>query len=493
MILDWALLIISSFLYLSPFDFDGYKNLYTISALVLVYQIIRVTVSYKKDNSYFFISPIFLSVLFTFFLQLGVLSNLILFAINGGNEIYEYNSPLESEKQWMPKAMYLTCWASFFYWKGYNSNFGIIFFNWLKKKSIYIKLFKGELSDNKLMYLAVFAYLFKAYLYSIGLFGRVLSEEYFVAGEGYKGLYFIREFGNLSYVTFFLISLNKFSDNSPKNKILFYASLVLELFFGFIYGARSTFVYPILLLFVANYRVRQRVNKLMFVIVLPITLIMSVTVVLSYKNFTTSKDFVKSKSVFEIYNTYMEYQKYTGKSSTGESSILDASKILVTNTCFVQESSMAIRYADQNPKAGEIRNKILKNFFLIPIDAVIPKFIQGDNNFPWGLWFKDEVVQHNVGLNYSLAFSPIGFLYLGGGFFLVILFFGLYGIFLKVAFCILKEKSQLSFLLYLMALVSLYNFDTVVSGVTINFIRALIIYPFIFWILFGKFRLFKKV
>ena len=491
MILDFVFLFFSSFLYFIPCDFDGYKNLYYLSALIFVYQIYRLTLSYKKDKNNFFISPIFLSVLFTFLLQLGAFSNIFLYIINGGIEIHEYNSPLESEMQWMSKAMYLTSLATFFYWKGYNSKFGILFFNWLSKWPIYIKLFKGELSQNKVMYLTIFAYLFKTYLYSIGLFGRILSEEYFEAGEGYKGFYFIRELGNLSYVTFFLISLNKFSNNSKKNKILFYCSLLLELFFGFIYGARSTFIYPILLMLVANYYVRGKVNKLMVAIVLPITLILSVTVVLAYKNFTVSSDFVKSKSVFQIYNTYREYQKYTGTSSSGESGILVASKVLFTNTSFVQESAMAIRYSDKSANANEIRSKILKNLFYIPIDAIVPKFIQRQNNYPWGLWFKDEVVGLQIGANYSLAFSPIGFLYMGGGYFLIILFFWLYGISLKITFQFLKQKSQLALLMYILLLIAMYNFDTIVSGVFVNFIRALVIYPFLFWILFGKIKLLK--
>ena len=97
MILDFVFLFFSSFLYFIPCDFDGYKNLYYLSALIFVYQIYRLTLSYKKDKNNFFISPIFLSVLFTFLLQLGAFSNIFLYIMYGSyaiciQHIYIYKS-----------------------------------------------------------------------------------------------------------------------------------------------------------------------------------------------------------------------------------------------------------------------------------------------------------------------------------------------------------------------------------------------------------------
>jgi len=491
MLVDFIYLIGSACFYFVPINFDGNRNYYILTGWILLYLLLNLYGAYKRNKINFFISPIFLSVIFTFLLQLGVLSNLLIYLIAGKTTYLQYTEILATETGWLPKVMYVTSWACFFYWKGYNSKIAYNFYNWLKRIPIYRRLLNSELSAQKIFVLAIFSYLLKAYLYSIGLFGRVLSEKYFVAGEGYKGIYYLRELGNISYVTFFLISILKFSSNTKTNRFMFYLSLVMELFFGFIYGARSTFIYPILLLLLANYYVKGKVNKLLLVTVLPFTLIASMTIVLAYKNFTVSQDFVKSKSIFEIYKTYKEYQKYAGESAIGESAILDASEMLITNTTFVQESAVLFRFTEKDPRSPKMRSKVLKNIALIPIDAVIPKFIQGDNNFPWGLWFKDEVVYHNIGLNYSLAFSPIGFLYMGGGIFLVVLFFWLYGLALKLAYCFMQEKSRLYLLVYFLLLVSVYNLDSIVSGVFINLIRVLLIFPFIFWILFGKARIIK--
>ncbi|MGB4775342.1 MAG: hypothetical protein WBP45_09235 [Daejeonella sp.] len=445
---------------------------------------------YKKKLPYFFISPIFLGTVITFGLVLGGFTNFLL-RVDGRYDIKDLAVPLMNESIWLTKTMVLVCIASSATWLGYNMNLGNKIYGRLLNLSLYRKIYCSEISENRLFLIALIAYIIKFYLYSIGLWGRILDDKYFEAGVGFKAGSQIRVLGDLSYLSFFLISIFKFRYNNAKYNSLFFISLAFELFFGFIYGARSTFIFPFLIAFVAYYYVSRKVN-LSYLLIIGVAVLIAFTVVLDYKNYTLEKSFTKSTSAFDAINNFRNYNnRYsTSKKNFHLSQTLNQTFGSMT---FVQETAMAIRRVDNSQDQGQFKDPgIVKAILRVPIDAFVPKFIQGENEFAWGLWFKDEVLNYQVGLKYSIAFSPIGFLYMGGGVFLVIIGFMFYGVALKMTYNFLVNHNIFSLLTYMVLLSIVYNFDSVVSGFLVMFIRYIIIFPVIFWFIFDP-SIFRKL
>ena len=368
---------------------------------------------------------------------------------------------------------------------GYNSIYSLSGSDSIEGAIKLVQMYHNGTNKNKIIILAISVYCFNIYLYKIGLFGRMVSEEYFTAGEGFKGLYFIRVISKLSYATFFFFSLNKFRNNTKSNKYLFYFSLIAELFFGFIYGARSAFIFPILIIIVAYYFVNRKISKYFILIVLPLTLLASVTIVLSYKNFTLESGFTKTSSIFELLGSFSDFQK-NSTSSNDESLLLTGINVFFKNTNYLQESSMLIRYSDLNPNFSQDRARILKQIAKSPFDTFIPKYIQGKNDFSWGLWLKNEVMDYQTDMSYSLACSAGSFLYYGGGYILVMLGFLIYGIVIRMVYSFLSMKNDFILLFYLLLIADTYQLESFYIGYIINYTRDLLIMPLILWILFSN-------
>ncbi|MFM2362893.1 MAG: hypothetical protein RLZZ316_1795 [Bacteroidota bacterium] len=456
-------------------------NFYLLTSLMVVFNFIQLRKVYKTKSSYFFISPVFLGTLVTFGLALGGVTNFILFK-NGRYDIKELALPILFDNSWLIKTMFVICIASAATWFGYGLNAGNIIYKKFVSLNIYRKVYSSSINENRLILIAIIAYAVKFYLYSIGLWGRIVDDRYFEAGVGFKAGSQIRVLGELSYLSFFIISIFKFRHNNAKYNALFFISLAVELFFGFIYGARSTFITPFLIIFIAYYYVSKKIN-VSYLLVIFAAVLIAFTVVLDYKNYTLDKQFVKTESALDAISNFQNYSnRYAqSKNSYELSGTLERT---FNSTTFVQEAAMSIRQVD-DPHLGEFKDPgIALAMVRFPIDAFVPKFIQGQNEFPWGLWFKDEVLNYQVGLKYSIAMSPVGFLYMGGGLILVIIGFMIYGIVLKMTYNFLLVQNIFSLLTYMALLSVVYNLDSVVSGFLVMVTRYVIIFPLIFWVIF---------
>lgn len=474
---------------LVPFKEGTNLNFYILTVLLIVFNAIQLRKVYKKKLPYFFISPIFLGTVITFGLALGGFTNFLL-TVNGRYDIKDSALPLFNDSQWLTKTMFLVCIAAAAMWVGYGMDLGNTIYKRMVNIPVYRKIYSSSINENRLLLIVVFAYLIKFYLYSIGLWGRIVDDKYFEAGVGFKAGSQIRVLGDLSYLSFFLVSIFKFRYNNAKYNTIFIISLSLELFFGFIYGARSTFIFPFLIAFVAYYYVNRKV-KLSYLLIIVAAVLIAFTVVLDYKNYTLDKSFVKGESALDAISNFRNYSSRYAASRNGFELGQTLNRTFNSMT-FVQETAMAVRRVDDQ-SLGNFRDPgIGMAIIRVPIDAFVPKFIQGENEFPWGLWFKDDVLNYQLGLKYSISFSPVGFLYMGGGVFLVILGFIIYGIALKMTYNFLLTQNIFSLLTYMVLLSIVYNLDSVVSGFLVMLIRYIIIFPIIFWLIFDP-QVFRKL
>ncbi|MEO8403100.1 MAG: hypothetical protein ABI480_00840 [Chitinophagaceae bacterium] len=472
----------------------GFQNeglrFYVLTTLLLFFTIYELRRVYLRRTGYFFISPIFLANVITFGLVFGAIANYFLL-IDGAYFVKNFGYKVIDEPEWLSYTMFLACMASLAVWIGYDSKLGENFFKRITSIPIYKKLYESEVNESRVIFFTLIAYLAKFYLFGIGLYGRIVSEEYFEAGTGFKIGSQLRVLGDLSFVTFFFISILKFRQHSFKMNVLFYGCLLLELFFGFIYGARSAFIAPFLIILIAYYYVSRRIG-LVSLFMVGVSTYLAFTIVLDFKNYVLGKEFLRPTNTIEVVSNFNENQNRFVTTKKGRYDLNSALNATLISVTFVPETAVAIRQRDKIGMDGLTNPNIFITILKFPLDAFVPRFIQGENEFPWGFWFKEEVIEVNKGLKYSVAMSPIGWLYMGGGIWLVLAGFWFYGVLLKFAYPFILQKSLFSVLTYIMLLSTLYNLDSIYSNALIYTCRYVFIYPIIFWIMFDS-KFFKTL
>lgn len=460
--------------------FAGSGNLNTsfiiLTILLLGYNIMELVLLKRRQPLYFFINPIVIGAFFTFLLAGGGLSNF--FVMEDGEFILRnIGFALQGEREWLNIALSITCIASMCTWIGYRSNLGVTLFSWITKRIGMARFYAAEISLNKVVALVIIAYLIKFFLFSQGLFGRLVSSEYFDAGSGYKRGSEIRVLASLSYLTFILVCLQYFQKKTPMIFALFWGSLVLEIIFGFVYGARGPFILPFIIMFVTRYYVSKKI-KIGYVLLGLCALLFAVTIVLDFKNYVLSSEFIAVSSPVETLNNFINYNESRPELSNDEYAENAANGL---DFSVIPEAAISIRHKTLNG-LGPDDPGFLSSIFLFPFNAFVPKFIQGSNEFTWGMWFKNNVLGYQQELKYSITMTPVGFLYFSGGILMVVIGFFIYGILLRMAYEYLF-LGILGFITFMSVLNHLQNFDSIVSSTLVNVTREVFIFPIIFFFL----------
>jgi hypothetical protein len=480
-------IIVNIILYLIYRDNLQIYPVYIFSGLLIFFNIILLRKEYIGKKDFFFISPIFLATLVNFGLVLGGLTNFIL-ASFGENYFLRYSQlTYPANYKWMHKTMFVVNLACCVSWLAYHSNIGAMIYRKIMGIGYLKTIFKADFSYKRIVILAIIAYSVKFYLYSIGLFGRIVSTEYFETGVGYKAGSQIRILGDLSYLTLFVISYFKASlPKSAKLNLLFFGSIALELFFGFVSGARSPFIVPFLIVVVAYYLVNQRI-KWYYPVLILLSVYIAFTLVLDFKNYSLSKSFKWEEGQSAI-TTYQNFSKYNSRFAVekDDDNLRGVLSRTTRSICFIPETALSIYYVDEGNVDKDKHPNIIGTIAVAPVDAFIPKSMLGKTEFTWGYWFKNEFIMNTPELKYSEAMSPVGFLYLGGGVILVIVGFFIYGIMVRITSCFLYHKKNLIHLMtYFILLSNIYNLDSVFSNAFIIFLRYIFIFPIFFWFIFS--------
>lgn len=476
------LIILISFLF-GSFNFIGnITQSKFLTILLLVYVTGELVLLYQNKKRYFFINPILLSSFVMFGLVLGGLSNWILFTENGFL-LKSFSAPIADELHYLRRFMAYSCIAAACTWIGYDTNLGRKFNHIITKTLNYKKILGNRIDTNRLVILIAIAYLAKFYLFHIGLFGRITDDNYFKAGQGYQIGSQIRILAELSSLTYIVCTYLMFRFKNLKFKILFIISLLFELFFAFIYGARGPFLTPFIILFLVDYYVNNKVRVSYSLLIIPIFAAFSV--IASFKAFTLNKDFQRKSNPIKL---LMDYGDYISKVQQ-VSKFVDTKKVfqnIVHSTNFVSEGTMAIKHKDI---IGLTDQDVQFKYWLVksPIDGIIPLFLQPKKNAPaWGYWFKNKVLNWNTHLKYSIAMSPLGYAYLTGGLPMIVLIFLLYGILLRVCFEYLTFGFY-GFCIFILILSKIYTFDVFSTNVT-YIVRYIFIYPFVLFFLLKPFH-----
>lgn len=437
------------------------------------------------DKRFFFIKPIFGFFVAAFLLSFGMATNFLV--VKNHSEIFppEYNSGRFMSQDYgiYLKMLFAVNIASIATWMGYERYWGISLYKKYAYNSVYSRVFNSEIDYNKLIIFGILAYLIKAYLFSIGLFGRTIDERFFEAGVGFKEGSQLRVFANASLLFLFLFGVHTFRNLKQKNILILCVCLAIELVYGFTYAARSAIIYPFILIFLAHYFVKRKLN-VGIIAGLAAIVLFAFSVGLDFKNYALSTGYQKISNPLEAIQKFNAYQDVAaGYTAT---STAKGYETFVGNSNLSREAALAINYEDgakyRLQNAGE-HPDFLMSFVRVPFDAFVPKFLQGTTEFPWGFWFKNKVLQHNTKVTYSIGMTPIGFLYFTGGFIAIFLGFYFHGVLLRFNEQFLYEKNVLCALQFLVLFSELVQFDSIVYSGYVYVIRILFLYPAAYWLL----------
>ena len=454
-------------------------RVFILSGMLFLYNGVEAVWLWNTNRKWIIINPVILAVGANFMLYQGGVTNFFLIEPDGQYSINTTSSALWNEKIWLIKGMAYAIYASIAMWMGYKVVIGRKIAHGILYKLRYKELLGDNINFNLVILMAIIGYGLKLYLLSIGLYGRLTELEYSVTGEvssfAHSQTRFFRYF---SILPFTLICVHFFKFGGARYRNIFIITLTLEVFFAFIYGARSPIVMISLIVFFAYYYATRRL-KIAAVLPLLFVVYIAFTVVQEFKEFAQATT-TRQLSPIEVIDQFLAFRE--NLSDKKKELIYDqVQENVVRRMNFVSELGMALRYKEYG--LDENDPDFLKALLMIPVDVVVPKFMQGKAKVSWGYWFKIDVLNRTLGLEYNIAFSAIGYLNFVGGVPAILIGFFLYGIMLKITYCFL-EHGILGFMMFLVLMSTIYTLRTHVSGNFVNFIRYLVLIPWLLFFLF---------
>jgi hypothetical protein len=458
---------------------SGY--LFSTIIIILWFSIVQLKIRYNLNRSQFLIQlP---TIIFLNFIVLQVSIPMIymnLFFENNGRDYYEWFLKEENYLPYLNVALDYTFIGMCMFWWGVNA---------FDKKNILIKFDKFFQFSNKpiSIYLLLFLYslgiLSRFLMMYLGLYGYAVEFEIGVDYQEYR--IFLSMIEQLCSLTFFLVVLQR----SESNRILFITIILIELFFALLSGFKFNVIQIALILFIAKYLQTNSFSIKYTVFTLFLTLF-AFTIIEPLRLLRRAG--VVDSSIGSYFSTMGE----AVVSSTDTKELNDTEKLLITNTLMerfdvVTMSAALIRHKD---KYGLTKDDpdFFKHLTFVPFYALIPRILWKDKPiFNYGQWNTRTVIwEGNPAMENNATSStlgPIGYLYLCGGLFYIILHFFILG-YLAAYFTklLLFSKNVVNLLLYLVVIGAMLNMD--VSNLYNFIIKSLPIILFTFYLIFGKIK-----
>lgn len=441
----------------SSVDYLNDEQLFvTLNIVFSAYIILLLVRKLRRGMS--ILNPIFIASIFMFLLPYGFP---ILFSFFGDG--IRYNPSYISLSQGM---LYANV-GFFSLWFTFNSTLFSPILSYLKK---YSKLFVKDLKVNKF------------YIYIILLLSIVFNIKSIYSGNyGVLSTIYADEMsiGLMDQVEFFistalkgvvfLLAWQYFKYNLDRK--LFFISFILLLFFQILAGYKGAVVITFIILFIANYLVKKKINCKLGVVC-----------------------FIALIIAYGLVNPYREYLVYMGERPSSFSSIIDCilngvilqSQIVVNEDVSVVEEIMSrfttlpelaafIEYKDKYGLVVPRDPDFLYLCYTIPAQLLIPRFVwlsKPVNDL--GVWWVSNTVVGNMS-NSSSAFGPVGFLYLTFGTLAIIIGFIIISFMLKVCESLILSSKDGAILTGIVLLSSIYTNEAGFNTYVIGGIRFLII------------------
>lgn len=375
-------------------------------------------------------------------------------------------------------------------WTGYWSRVSIRIGHWIRCRRIVKHGIRPEYFVNMpvLVVMMGLGYAAKFLMIALGIYGY--SGDAALRNQTSQ----IREFlfiaSQLSMLGLLVLGLTYFRGirGSRRAGLWLLLVFVLEVFFGIFSGFKSQVIMPILVLAVSHYAVRGVIPKW----VLPgglVLLVLAYSIIEPFRVVRYSDPNWQSRSFFYIAEAMFSgtSESNTSKESPGWEQILVH---LSSSHNAVPVFSEGITYANENPVLPEGSPRFLRDIFLAPVIAVVPRFLwSGKPETNHGSWYSREVMglwyleQHAVGM------SAVTYLYFAGGVIGVMLGFLVFGILQRAIFIGFAGLGAGGMLIFLGLFSQIRGLDSVYYTFIVTVIRYI---PILFIVQMLVFRPMKK-
>lgn len=449
--------------------FDGETLLLIKSLYLTVYLLIEILILRYQDHKNWMISPVVLASVITFILGYGI-TNLIYFVPNSETRDKIIFRLGDSSFTLVNTAMDAVFIGAVFMWIGYRSNLGIFLFRFMTTTFFNVKkYFRTSFNYNKklIFSLIIISASVRIYAMTLGVYGYANTPEQIAKAADISQ--YLNYLGLASRFALLVVSFAYFS--SPKqSRTDFYILVTLvavEVFFGLMSGMKTLVIIPFVIPFLTYFILKRHIKKSLLIFAVA-SVILAYIIIEPFRmlsiidpNFKSSPKYILQT----LYNAYILNKQIGIIEETDTEFFLFA---VLGRANYLVEAAMAMDYKD---RVGLSENDpdFANRLFFAPLHAVTPRFLWKDKPMEnVGLWFTRQV----WGLNFytSTAVTPFGFLYLAGGYTLIIIFFFIFGIMQNTLLRFIDFKAG-GIVIFLALLPSLVLIDHVVNSIFISWIR----------------------
>ena len=462
---------------------------------VLAFGLISITVieilgEIRKKGHRGLISPLFLGGATTFLLSVGGLTSFLLtyegrFLVFGTSFTV---STLYANPQWLVKGIGYSAIGALFCFLGYRMRIASCLSDAYLKKISFIT--NCEIPKINLIALFCFAYFVKFYLFSQGLYG------YQQLGKGFYEQSRLHVFQSVGTLLLAVATYLFYTQKTKFNKLFFYFVFSFELLFSIVHGARSAIVMFFGVLIVSSIYAGAKL-KISQVIGFIGVIILAFTIGGQFKEFygriadkteintplKTLEAFMSKKS--KIKKKLKDLNEFTEK-EMGIKNIVYY--LAISRFCYLSETSLSIYHKDTYGLT-EKDPSFIKAILLSPIFAFFPSYyLFGKVDPAWGGWFLVDVQKSSTS-GYSIAFSPIGYLYFLGKLPAIMLGCLMYGLMLKFTASLMQHRGVFIFIIFMALLSVVQTFDTNVGGTITIFLRYVFGIPIVLFLFFTNYSI----
>ncbi len=429
---------------------------------------VREFMATQKDRA--LLSPVVLASIATFAIAFGVTNILWLLPDQDYPEILLGYTAYE----WMAHAMFYVLLAAFAMWQGYRVGIG----KRIAAKMWQLPFLKRALRSNfelRWEFIALCLFLsFSSRLLqvSLGVYGYNSEMEQLYGLANYRE--YMELAVSLGRVALIGCALSLFS--RPKNnltrKILLIGILALEVLFGFLSGFKGQVIMPLLIVGLCYYAIKGHMPKKAVIASLGL-IALAYIVIEPYRVVRYSDPTFQNRNVVNIGSVMVNQLR---GAQGAENRVVNEPRLyflsFVSRLNSTAQTARSIQYMDESGLPNNAP-EFLNNLLLVPLHAVVPRVLLPTKPLQnIGLWFANEVMEQDTEIT-SIAMSPIGYLYFGGGGPLVFFGFFLIGMLQQVVYKRFWLAGSGGLTILLGVSTSLAVIDSSFDSIFINLIRLI--------------------
>lgn len=438
------------------------KPIFIISNILFTIFVITKIYSLRNEKRWL-LNPLFLASLRMFLLAYGATIFYIYFEGKSLHDYFKVYNPYEYLNNGIIYASigFLSMWYS--YQGRTTKKIAHSLFNLLTRK----KIIRKELEPRWIIVYAIFfaSIIFKLILISLGVYGVIGT----ILANDIQLPYLQYVLTLSSAGSGALLFLNLYYFKTNKKKILFISFFIIDLFFSIITGFKGAIMMSILVIGISYYLINLKIKKShLFIAVLSIGFAYSI--ISPYREYINIESSFDRYSIKGISGAFIKSINNTNRNEKGTDK-LELIKRFNFSTEFTKFQEYKTKHGLKKDDPDFISISLST-----PIQIVTPRFLWKDKpRSDLGVWWVTQKILGMSNVNSSSAFGPLGFLYLTGGAFAIMVGFFIIGLFLQILSLFLSSEYWGAIII---ALVLMFNTTGLEAGFNfyiIGFIHTLIL------------------